>query len=1038
MTLSMGQILDSSVSWKGYPGKAMAPKELCNKKHSSRLRYKQIQDPGTLWILYNDQPPNGGVEIELGHTKGVVMSQSNGGFWLIHSVPHYPPSPNKSTHYSYPHTGLHYGQSLMCISLDVKQLDTVGIQLMYNEPEIYSVNTLGVLRNLFPNLMAAANNTRVQSAPWFRQAQINSLQGTKFSSFAKASHFHKDLYADWVAATLETDLVVESWTNGVGPLPSECSKQFKVENIESVNVKVAAANFSSHLDHSKWALSVDNHTKSWVCVGDINRMTSQEERGGGTVCINNAKLWSAYRGVVARPNEHKNKNDDVKTPAKSNIDTTAKQNDSVKTSAKSNIDTRAKQNDTVKTSDKSNMNTTAKQNDTVKTSDKANMNTTAKQNDTVKTSAKANMNTTAKQNDIVKTSAKANMNTTAKQNDTVKTSDKAIMNTTAKQNDTVKTSDKANIDTTAKQNNIVKTSDKANMNTTAKQNDTVKISDKANMNTTAKQNDTVKTSDKANIDTTAKQNDTVKTSDKANIDTTAKQNDTVKTSAKSNIDTRAKQNDTVKTSDKSNIDTTAKQNDSSQLKAKSVANNPEHSNALKEKQVSDTEKTLKLTDSHDNKDKSMENVPVITSETKIEQGSNISNLKNNQVTETEKQNHKTPVSDEPKKTANCSLKGHKMISNSNLKDSTNNSKKGNKNSSDQKNKVPLESPDGNEKENMKTDGSSKITAAKSRCDVCSGLPTLTPKVKSDLENKAIQMTEKCAKDKSRVKQLEDKIKKWERERKETESKAETKKVSQDTSLENKVKENTSKASKSIPKIDCTQVKGLTNIVKDSLEKGDIQPKISCEMHVSLARVASQWKGGGLVRTASQSAHKIVASLFDNTKKGSVRRNRLTGWLALIPVDSVTQLYVKKKPSPCLRVITSQRHRRALNKPRTESPAMSSRSEPRSQPRLRRDKTNKQHCAQTKESRKLGTMSIMTRAELHSHHHFRVSPHFLFTNESQFPVARHVIQTPVDMNPATVGVRVSTQVPIVWLARIPHKAITESPMAVITMIDLSSR
>ncbi|CAG2064459.1 unnamed protein product [Timema podura] len=107
---------------------------------------------------------------------------------------------------------------------------------MYNEPEIYSVNTIGVLRNLFPNLMAAANNTRVQSAPWFRQAQINSLQGTKFSSFAKASHFHKDLYADWVAATLETDLVVESWTNGVGPLPSECSKQFKWQRLGGKDV----------------------------------------------------------------------------------------------------------------------------------------------------------------------------------------------------------------------------------------------------------------------------------------------------------------------------------------------------------------------------------------------------------------------------------------------------------------------------------------------------------------------------------------------------------------------------------------------------------------------------------------------------------------------------------------------------------------------------------------------------------------------------------------------------------------------------------
>lgn len=74
-----------------------------------------------LYILYNDQPPYGTMSSK-GHTKGVVMANEKEGFWLIHSVPHFPPL----NRYSYPETGTHFGQSFLCISLNVSNIDRVG------------------------------------------------------------------------------------------------------------------------------------------------------------------------------------------------------------------------------------------------------------------------------------------------------------------------------------------------------------------------------------------------------------------------------------------------------------------------------------------------------------------------------------------------------------------------------------------------------------------------------------------------------------------------------------------------------------------------------------------------------------------------------------------------------------------------------------------------------------------------------------------------------------------------------------------------
>lgn len=77
------------------------------------------------------------------------------------------------------------------------------------------------------DLIKAANNITVNSAPWYSMMNLFTIKGIQFTSFAKSKGFNKDLYEDLVAPSLQTDLFVETWPNGGGRLPSNCTKQFK-------------------------------------------------------------------------------------------------------------------------------------------------------------------------------------------------------------------------------------------------------------------------------------------------------------------------------------------------------------------------------------------------------------------------------------------------------------------------------------------------------------------------------------------------------------------------------------------------------------------------------------------------------------------------------------------------------------------------------------------------------------------------------------------------------------------------------------------
>ena len=73
-----------------------------------------------------------------------------------------------------------------------------------------------------------------------------------------------------MAPALGDALYVETWMNGESKLPSFCNGSYDVENVATISFD-GVMDFSETQDHSKWAIT---ETKTWTCIGDINRMVT--------------------------------------------------------------------------------------------------------------------------------------------------------------------------------------------------------------------------------------------------------------------------------------------------------------------------------------------------------------------------------------------------------------------------------------------------------------------------------------------------------------------------------------------------------------------------------------------------------------------------------------------------------------------------------------------------------------------------------------------------------------------------------------------
>lgn len=278
------------------------------------------------YLMYNDQPPAGGPKPNdvRAHSKGVVIMdwQTQTGSWLIHSVPRYPKQRLSNEPLAYPESGLKYGQLFMCVSFDLENASKfVERHLDVIKPIIYDSELSEIFLLRYP---AFAKLTKEHSAKTIKALKRNdsirlhqtfqTLAGEEIDVFSKSRAFKRDIYNKWLMDYFHQSIAVESWRFGPSStsLNSTCDDQtpLRTLNIDYLHLKdsqnkSALVQWKHTNDHSKWAIGIDQN-KPLVCVGDINRMQSQFNRGGGVVCMKNLKAWKKMISFVDKTEKCQN------------------------------------------------------------------------------------------------------------------------------------------------------------------------------------------------------------------------------------------------------------------------------------------------------------------------------------------------------------------------------------------------------------------------------------------------------------------------------------------------------------------------------------------------------------------------------------------------------------------------------------------------------------------------------------------------------------------------------------------------------------
>ncbi|ELR16855.1 deoxyribonuclease II, putative [Acanthamoeba castellanii str. Neff] len=251
------------------------------------------------WVIYNDQTPDDKEHTSNGHTKGDMAFDANGGFWLVHSVPRFPAATGSGSYAGYPAYAKEYGQSFICMSYDLNNINLAAGGFLLNEPHLYDSNVPPQLVSSLPNVQAAINgqfNTREVAT---NVTSLRTQGGTNFLAFAKNKKWDQDLWSALVSPTLNSGLLIESWMDGANTnkMPTFCKPQYSYNNINVRQVALdSTVTWPETKDHSKWAIATD---AAIFCIGDINRQFSQAKRGGGTVCAQNPNIWAAFKKIIA-------------------------------------------------------------------------------------------------------------------------------------------------------------------------------------------------------------------------------------------------------------------------------------------------------------------------------------------------------------------------------------------------------------------------------------------------------------------------------------------------------------------------------------------------------------------------------------------------------------------------------------------------------------------------------------------------------------------------------------------------------------------
>ncbi|XP_034486920.1 plancitoxin-1 [Drosophila innubila] len=259
-----------------------------------------------LLAAYNDVFPNGTTFEVGGAAKGVIASDGDTGMWLVHSIPEYP------VMFDHSHLISNNSQAhnLLCLTLDGEGVKKVGDLLVLYEPHFYyNRNPLGLYR--FPNLQRAMYQIWLTDGVNERDVELRTLDGEKLRFFGRNGKSNKELYADIIGPALDVTLWVRTnrITGEDNNMPNICNNSNKLFNLVDVACPARLIHkiITSGEDHSKWAVSQETGFKlfgwriggsDWICIGDLNRWHTHQNRGGGAICHKNSRVAQHYRKMV--------------------------------------------------------------------------------------------------------------------------------------------------------------------------------------------------------------------------------------------------------------------------------------------------------------------------------------------------------------------------------------------------------------------------------------------------------------------------------------------------------------------------------------------------------------------------------------------------------------------------------------------------------------------------------------------------------------------------------------------------------------------
>ena len=243
------------------------------------------------WLMYNDEMPASAERRDnssLGHSKGFIAFDvaSNTALWLLHSWPKYVdvgatgmPTPM-------------YGQTFVCISLTLKMASDIATQMAQcQQPQVYAPRVPASLDRNDP-LFALSQSVNPNTLGAYSVDVYQSIGGLTFKVIAKNRNWDKDFWNDLVGPQLGADMCDETWIRGKIPPTLDSDNVHHTYDIKYIDLHPLGCPWvwpETH-DHAKWGITL---TPDWVCVGDVNRMVSQEKRGGGTIALQDPALWAA-------------------------------------------------------------------------------------------------------------------------------------------------------------------------------------------------------------------------------------------------------------------------------------------------------------------------------------------------------------------------------------------------------------------------------------------------------------------------------------------------------------------------------------------------------------------------------------------------------------------------------------------------------------------------------------------------------------------------------------------------------------------------